>query len=93
MPKVRQRSEKLKFTINGMSIQNIRYADDKVLLAKSTADLKHLLYNFKEESEIRGLNINRKKKDNSVLEEQGAHKCKTILDDEEPRQVKGLNYL
>ena len=35
MREVKQRSDHLKFTINGVKIQNIRYADDTVLLAET----------------------------------------------------------
>ena len=69
MRKVKQRSDHLKFTINSVNIQNIRYADDTVLLATNKVDLENLLHILKEESEIRRLNINRKIiKVNGVLE-------------------------
>ena len=51
-----------------MSIQNFRCVDDTLLLARNKFDLENLLYILKEESEIRGLNINGEKKVNSVLE-------------------------
>ena len=62
MRKVKQRSDHLKFTFNGVSIQNFRCVDDTLLLARNKVDLENLLYILKEESEIRGLNINGEKK-------------------------------
>ena len=38
MRKVKQRSDHLKYSINSVSIQNITYADDTVLLARSKVD-------------------------------------------------------
>ena len=40
------------------SINNLRYADDIPLMAKSEEELKSLLMNVKEESEKVGLNLN-----------------------------------
>ncbi|XP_069990632.1 uncharacterized protein [Penaeus vannamei] len=75
-------------------IQNIRYADDKVLLARSKADLENLLYILKEESEIRGLNINKKKTKLMVFSKNKIPpKCKSTLDDEELQQVENFSYL
>lgn len=92
MRKVKQRSDHLKFTINGVSIQNIRYADDTVLLARSKADLENL-YILKEESETRGLNINKKKTKLMVFSKNKIPpKCKSTLDDEE-LQVENFSYL
>ena len=94
MRKVKQRSDHLKFTINGVNIQNIRYADDTVLLARSKVDLEKLLHVLKEESEIRGLNINRKKTKIMVFSKSKiSPKCRITLDDEELQQVESFNYL
>ena len=46
------------FKINGSPINNIRYADDTVLIANSTQDLQQLLYSLQSESKERGLTIN-----------------------------------
>ena len=43
--------------IAGRNINNLRYADDTTLMAKSE-ELKSLLMNVKEESEIVGLKLN-----------------------------------
>jgi len=77
-----------------VSIQNIRYSDDTVLLARNKVDLENLLYILKEESEIRGLNINRKEiKLMMFSKNKISPKCKITVDDEELQQVESFNYL
>jgi len=44
--------------IAGRNINNLRYADDTTLMAKSEEELKSLLIKVKEESEKVGLNLN-----------------------------------
>ena len=44
--------------IAGRNINNFRYADDTILMAKSKEELKSLLMKVKEESEKVGLKLN-----------------------------------
>ena len=44
--------------IAGRNINNLRYADDTILMAKSKEELKRLLMKMKEESEKVGLKLN-----------------------------------
>ena len=44
--------------IAGRHINNLRYADDTILMAESEEELKSLLIKVKEESEKVGLNLN-----------------------------------
>ena len=44
--------------IAGRSINNLRYADDTILMAESEEELKSLLMNVKEKSEKVGLKFN-----------------------------------
>ena len=44
--------------IGGRNINNLRYADDTTLMAKSEEELKSLLMKAKEESEKIGLKLN-----------------------------------
>ena len=44
--------------IAGRNINNLRYADDTTLMAKSEEELKRLLFKVKEESEKVGLKLN-----------------------------------
>ena len=48
--------------ISGRNINNLRYADDTTLMAKSKEELKSLLMKVKEESEKVGLKLNIQKK-------------------------------
>ena len=45
----------------GRNINNLRYADDNILMAESKEELKRLLMKAKEESEKVGLKLNIKK--------------------------------
>ena len=44
--------------IAGRNINNLRYADDTTLMAKSTEEIKSFLIKVKEESEKAGLKLN-----------------------------------
>ena len=44
--------------ITGRNINNLRYANDTILMAESEEELKSLLMNVKEESEKVGLKLN-----------------------------------
>ena len=44
--------------IAGRNINNLRYADDNTIMAKSKEELKRLLMKVKEESENVGLKLN-----------------------------------
>ena len=44
--------------ISGRNINNLRYADDTILMAESEEELKNLLLTVKEESEKDGLKLN-----------------------------------
>ena len=44
--------------IAGRNINNLRYADDTILMAESEGELKSLLMKLKEESEKVGLKVN-----------------------------------
>ena len=46
------------FRVAGRNINNLRYADDTILMAESEEELKSLLMKVKEESEKAGLKLN-----------------------------------
>ena len=48
---------KLEIKIAGRNINNLKYADDTILMAESEEDLKSLLIKVKEESEKAGLKL------------------------------------
>ena len=47
--------------VNGHPISEIRYADDTVLISDNERNLQEMLISLKNESEVRGLHINKKK--------------------------------
>ena len=52
------KKHKLESRLLGEKINNIRYADDTILMAEGKEELKSLLMKVKEESEIIGLKLN-----------------------------------
>ena len=48
--------------IAGRNINNLRYADDTILMAESKEELRNLLMKVKEESDKAGLKLNIQKK-------------------------------
>ena len=52
--------------ISGRNINNLKYADDTVLMAESEEELKSLLMRVKEESERAGLRLKKKKTEITV---------------------------
>ena len=51
----------------GRNINNLRYADDTILIAESKEELKSLLMKVKEESEKPGLKLNIQKKEDQGI--------------------------
>ena len=51
-------NHKLESRFPGENINNLRYADDTILMAESKEELKSLLMRVKEESEKAGLKLN-----------------------------------
>ena len=74
--------------IAGRNINNLRYADDTILMAESDEVLKNLLVKVKEESEKAGLKLNIKKKKKTKIMASGpivlkvliARLCSTLCD-------------
>ena len=53
--------------IAGRNINNLRYADDTILMAENEEELKNLLMRVKEKSEKAGLKLNIKKKRQLIM--------------------------
>ena len=82
------------FKVNGLPINNIRYADDTVLLANNTQDLQQLLSSLQNESKKRGLTINKKKTKIMVLSKKSDIPSSDIfLDGEKLEQTNQFDYL
>ena len=58
MRKARLHEAQTGIKIAGRNINNLRYADDTILMAESEEELKRLLMKVKEESEEVGLKLN-----------------------------------
>lgn len=76
--------------IGGMSLTNIRYADDTTLLAESSLDLTKAIKRVKEESERMGLYLNMKKTKIMTTSETPVKIC---FGDEEVELVDSFVYL
>ena len=66
----RQIDELPRVKIGGRNINNLRYADDTVLLAETEEDLQKIVDQVKRESESWTSNKCKENKDNGILQEQ-----------------------
>ena len=80
--------------IGGHNINNLRYADDTVLIAETEEDLQELLDTVVKESEIKGLTLNSKKTEVMVVSrKKDIPKCKVTIDNKVLQQVDKFKYL
>ena len=81
------------FKVNGISVNNIRYADDTALTTNSQENLHEILQALKEQSEKRGLNINKKKTKIMAFSKKETPPTYKIILEEELEQVSSFDYL
>ena len=82
------------FKVNGHTISDIRYADDTVLISDDEQNLQEMIVSLKNESEVRGLNINKQKTKLMVFSKsRNVPKCNIYLDNEKIKQVQEFEYL
>ena len=82
-----------KFKVNGHPISDILYVDDSVLISDNEQN-QEMLVNLKSESEVRGLNIKKKKTKLMVLSKNiNVPTCNIYLDNEKIKQVQEFEYL
>ena len=87
-------SEDLKgVSINGKNINNLRYADDTVLMAESKDDLQSLTDNIRHYSKESGLDMNVKKTKTMVISRDTGTRANISIDNEELEQVEEFKYL
>ena len=80
--------------VGGININNIRYADDTVLVAESERELQLLVDRVKEASEERGLKINVGKTESVVFTKGEARpRCRIFIGNEEIKQKNSFVYL
>ena len=81
------------FVVGGNNINNLRYADDTVLMAESQEKLQTLLNIVVEVSKKRGLSINCKKTKCMVVSKRENPHCEVKVGDIDIEQVTKFNYL
>ena len=81
--------------IGGHTTNNLRYADDTVLLAENETELQQILDTVKTQSERYGLFMNVKKKTKSMVFSRNMDmpKLKLLINGNEIEQVKSFPYL
>ena len=80
--------------VGGHNINNLRYADDTVLIADSEDKLQRILSTAAEESERKGLQLNAKKTECMVVSKKNAiPKCNITCKGENIKQVDTFKYL
>ena len=80
--------------IGGHNINNLRYADDTVLIATSERNLQALVDTINEESEKLGLGLNKKKTETMVIsKKKEIPRCKIQLNGTTLKQVENFKYL
>ena len=83
-----------KFKVNGHTISDIWYADDTILLSDDEHNLQEMIVSLKNESEVRGLNINKQKTKLMVFSKsRSIPTCNIYLDNEKIKQVQEFEYL
>ena len=79
--------------IGGKKLNNLRYADDTVLLAENQADLQNITSQVKDNSEKMGLNMNVKKTKVMVMSRTPVEDGKIVIDGEALEEVTSFKYL
>lgn len=80
--------------VNGHNVNNIRYADDTVLISETEIGLQQLLHKVVAESEKLGLSLNTKKTYTmAVSKKTEPPVCKITAKGDEIKQTKNFNYL
>ncbi|GFO03444.1 retrovirus-related pol polyprotein line-1 [Plakobranchus ocellatus] len=80
--------------VGGQNINNLRYADDTVLLAENKEDLQKLLNIVEEESRKKGLELNSKKTEVMVISrKQESPKCDIFINEVKLKQTEKFKYL
>ena len=81
-------------SVGGYNLNNLRYADDTVLIAKSEEELQRLLDIIVKESANKGLYLNRGKTEVMVVSKKRVNPgCRVTVDGEQLRQVTKFKYL
>ena len=80
-------------SVGGKNFNNVRYADDTVLIADSMEKLQRLVERVDAAGEEMGLRINRKKTECMVMSKRNAPACNISIGNENIKQVDKFKYL
>ena len=80
--------------VGGYNMNNIRYADDTVLIADNENELQEMLDTVVRESEKKGLSVNKKKTEVMVISKKNCTPaCNIVMNGTVLKQVHKFNYL
>ena len=79
--------------IGGQNVNNVRYADDTVLIADSEDKLQRIVERVNAGGEAMGLKINRNKTECMVMSRRSAPTCNISIGNETIQQVNKFKYL
>ena len=80
--------------VGGYNMNNIRYADDTVLIADNEKELQEMLDTVVRESEKKGLSLNKKKTEVMVISKKNCMPaCNIVMNGTVLKQVHKFNYL
>ena len=74
-------------------VNNLRYADDTVLIAENINDLQKLLDIVEKESKKKGLELNSKKTEVMVISRKSHPKCDIYMGETKLKQRESFKYL
>ena len=79
--------------IAGRNINNLRYADDTMLMAESEKELKRFLMKVKEESEKAGLKLSIQKMTSGIRSHQVSESCSIVSNSLRPYELQSSRLL
>ena len=80
--------------VGGYNMNNIRYADDTVLIADNENELQEMLVTVVRESEKKGISLNKKKTEVMVISKKNCTPaCNIVMNGTVLKQVHKFNYL
>ena len=89
----RESTELNGINMGGRNINNLRYADDTVLLTNNQFDLQNLVNTVKRGSEIKGLDMNVKKTKIMLMSKKPDNRTNIEIDGKDLEQVEQFKYL
>ena len=79
--------------IGGRVVNNLRYADDTVLLAETEQELQEILNDVNNNGKLYGMKMNAKKTKSMLITRNNSNNIKLRIDDADVQQVKSFIYL